>query len=288
MFGKKKMNLNLRAFADLGVEVPDRPLDLSKVMSEEGILHPYIIVTMGRTGSTWLAAALGQIPVINTPNEYFSQEAIKHYGDFSEPQTFENHFRTVLRRYGRSGCFGFKINPRRLNWLSEAIDMQRTFPTDGCGWIEMKRINLVKQAFSYARAKVSGHWHDFAGREEKAEDTAFVSDQFVWQHIIEILEEEEIFRRFTSAYDINPMRITYEEIYDSKDQLLIRVTSHIRDDIDMSSGISSVTDRVTKLKSSGLGDEATFIRRYAGLINYIMTNRDSISCDWVKSQVSKL
>ena len=50
-----KMITTLTVLAEQGVEIPDHPLDLSHVLAEEGITHTFIIVTMGRTGSTWLA-----------------------------------------------------------------------------------------------------------------------------------------------------------------------------------------------------------------------------------------
>ncbi|SDF96492.1 Stf0 family sulfotransferase [Rhodobacter capsulatus] len=287
MFKMKKLNLNLRAFADLGVEIPDTPLDLSGALRESGINYPYVIVTMGRTGSTWLAAALGQIPEMNAPNEYFSQEAIKYYGDFSQPQSFDKYFRSVLTKHGRNGCFGFKINPRRLAWLGDAIDMKATFPMSNCAWIEMKRLNLVKQAFSYARAKTSGHWHNFEGRPQDSGDNPPVSDQLVWQHILEILQEERIFADFCKINSIKPMLTYYEEIYDAKEQLLIRITSYIRSGFDVRPRLEKVRDRVTKLKTADLDEEASFIFRYADEINLIMSERDTIPLNQVEAFVSR-
>lgn len=280
-------NLNAKAFADLGVEVPRAPLDLSGALNDCGIRYPYIIVTTGRTGSTWLAAALEQFPAINPPNEYFSQEAIRHYGDFSAPQSFDTHFRTVLTRYGRAGTFGFKINPRRLAWLAEMIDMSRTFPPQSCAWIEMTRINLVKQAFSYARAKISGHWHDFAGRERRPSHVRAVTDREAWQHILEILEEEQIFARFKQDYGISPLHIQYEEIFDSRDHLLIRVTRRIRPDFDVRPLLPSLKERVSKLESDGQEEEQAFMFRYADLLNHIMSNRDSVALSWITAELGR-
>ena len=274
----------LTAFADLGVEIPEQPLDLSHVLAEEGVTHTYIIVTMGRTGSTWLADAIGQIPAFNHPHEYFSQ--VEYFGDFSAPQSFENHFRTVVRRYSRNGCFGFKINPRRLSWLSEAIDIEATFPATGCAWIGMKRLNIVKQAFSYARARTSGHWHTVVGRSTAPDEIEAVAEEFVWGNLISILEEEKLFEDLVSSNSLKPMRIAYEEVHDSKDQLMIRIASHIREDVDVRPNIASMKYNIEKLKSTGLDEEADFTNRYSRLINSIMSERDTISPEYVKSQVA--
>ena len=279
-----KMSTNLTVLAELGVEMPEHPLDLSHVFAEEGITHTFMIVTMGRTGSTWLADAIGQIPEFNHPDEYFSQ--VRYFGDFSAPQSFENHFRTVVRRYSRNGCFGFKINPRRLSWLSEAIDIEATFPATGCAWIGMKRLNIVKQAFSYARARNSGHWHNFVGRSTAPDEIEAVAEEFVWGNLISILEEEKLFEDLVSSNNLKPMRIVYEEVHDSKDQLMIRLASHIREDVDIRPDIASMKYNIEKLKSTGLDEEASFTNRYSRLINRIMSERDTISPEYVKSQVA--
>ena len=43
---------------------------------------------------------------------------------------------------------------------------------------------------------------------------------------------------------------------------------------------------IEKLKSTGLDEEASFTNRYSRLINRIMSERDTISPEYVKSQVA--
>lgn len=79
----------------------------------------------------------------------------------------------------------------------------------------------------------------------------------------------------------------YEEIYDAKEQLLIRITSYIRSGFDVRPRLEKVRDRVTKLKTADLDEEASFIFRYADEINLIMSERDTIPLNQVEAFVSR-
>ena len=107
--------------------------------------------------------------------------------DAGAHESLGSHLKYVASKYASNGRFGFKINPDRLKWLSEYVDISLTFPQDFCSWIDMRRWNIVKQAFSFARAKKTGKWHSFSNEEStqvaSEGSNVEVSDSDVWSRI---------------------------------------------------------------------------------------------------------
>jgi LPS sulfotransferase NodH len=267
-----------------GVVLPERPLDLSGPIRGLGIRTSYAVVMTGRTGSTWLAGALEQVEGCGAPHEYFAEDTLATYARLEGGVGFGQVVLGVVDRYRTGPTFGFKINPTRLFWLGEHLDLAATFGGLGTRWIDMRRWNVVRQAHSFLRAKRSGVWHLFTDSRSlpltPANPQIEASDQNVWKEVAGILRQERQADAFYAAAGIAPLRIFYEELHDSKAQVLIRVTRHLGIDL-AGSDLRALKDTTAKLATAAdERDEDAFVERHADAINAIMGARAGPPASW--------
>jgi LPS sulfotransferase NodH len=259
-----------------GVVLPDRPLDLSGALQDAGVRQSYIIVMTGRSGSTWLASALKSVPGAGNPHEYFSEEALPWYSRKVDGQSLSDLVTDMFRRHKTGQTFGFKIDPRRLKALSAYMDVAATFEPSHTAWIDMRRWNIVKQAFSFARARRSGRWHAFEGKAQEVAPTSSVTDEEVWTNLNAILMQEREIETFYRRTAIFPLKIVYEEIYDSKPDILMRVLHEIDPNRDWPD-IGQIKGATQKLASEDdAAEELAFLKRHRALVARIMRERDTI------------
>jgi LPS sulfotransferase NodH len=282
MFGNVIHNKNAiyEYLCENNVTLPNVPLDLSSRFADVGVERSYVILMSGRTGSTWLAEALKQIDGFGNPREYFSEQALPYFGDFSSPQSFEEFFLGIIKRNSKSGCFGFKANPQRLFAIQSSLDIAKTFAPSNCKWIYMTRWNIVKQALSFVRAKTSGKWHDFSSamQNNETEITEAILPSMIWREIISILKQEKLAEDFFETSGIKPLRIFYEEIFDSRRQLLMRVSKHISGSTVDVSVLNRMNDATRKLNDLTIDNaEDDFVLKYSSELNEIYQGRISIS-----------
>lgn len=284
-----------KAFLDVKVHLPPVAQDYSPVLRAAGVSSAYVITMTGRSGSTWLASALRQFPGAGQPAEYFSESALRFHGDYSQEQSLSDHIGHLARRYATGGRFGFKINPRRLAWLGEYVDLAHSFAPPFCSWIDLKRRNIVKQAFSFARAHKSGKWHDFtnkaaANTTDSGPGFHPVEDRLVWHHLTMILGQEQQIETFYRTTGFQPLRIFYEEIFDSKAQLLVKTLHHIGAALPDPDALDQTTDGTRKLARDKRADaeEYRFCLRYADLLAMIDGQRADIDVSQLNNRISDM
>jgi LPS sulfotransferase NodH len=276
-------NPTLIALKSRGITIPSEPLDLSRIFKQEKVDRIYAITMTGRCGSTWLAATLNDIPYCGNPVEYFSNEGIPHFGRPDGSGELSQYFQSVVQEKKTGPVFGFKIDHFRLKWLSDVVDVGKTFSKESTAWIDMRRLNIVKQAFSFARAKKSGVWHIFAndvGSKANVSanaETASISFDSVWEEIHNIIQGENYIDKFYFELGVDPMRIFYEELLDSKAQIIRRVIAHIFPDRIFQESISEKD--YTKKLSLNVDDpeEIAFCTRFIRDINEIYLKRSRLS-----------
>lgn len=274
------------------VELPPTALDLSVDLREHGVTQPYIIVMTGRCGSTWLASALSKVPGYANPLEYFTEEGLPYYWKYDGPQSFKDVFLGIASKYSDRGRFGFKINPHRLLWLNHLVDLAKTFPSNNTAWIDMRRLNLVKQALSFVKAKKSGVWHRYKGSSQatSGQDCYDITELDLWREILYIVEAEQLIEKFYNQSNISPLRIWYEEIFDSKSALILRVLKFIDPRIDISNIGNIDLDGDTERLSQGgrIDAELLFISKYCHVLNKIYVNRNSVDVDALRQNLQEI
>lgn len=263
-----------KVLGSLGVELPAAPLDLSAAVAATGIRRSYVIVMTGRTGSTWLATALRQINGAGFPLEYFTDDFLSEFGRSMPRQSVASFVADLVARYNRDGTFGFKIDPMRLSWLEQYVSTVPTFGGPATPWIDMRRLDLVKQAFSFGRAKRSGRWHRFARNPDESNAHVSVPDGQVWHEMGLILRNEQWINAFYARNDLRPLRIFYEELQDSHNHLLRRVLHKIDPGRQWGS-LSHVEDITLKLAAEAdAAEEFEFVTRHIEKLSQILAERD--------------
>lgn len=268
-------NLVSEALTRLGVVLPDSPQDLSEAIRAAGA-NSYVIVTTGRSGSTWLTKALQQVPGGGSPDEFFSNEVLPYVGRNQPGQSLYEFMADIVGRHNTNGAFGLKIDPLRLSWLEDFVMTVPTFGGTNAPWIDLRRWDIVKQAFSYARAKRSGVWHVYSEKSTQPVEYLKVSDKDVLNNMIIILRHEQWIDLFYNKNRLSPLRIFYEELRDSKLHLLSRVLYFLNSKnppID----ITYVRDGTSKISGpEEAKDELEFVSRHVGMINEVMARRATI------------
>jgi LPS sulfotransferase NodH len=283
---EKRPNPITKALLERGILLPEIPVDLSSALRQADVLRPYVICMTGRCGSTWLATALAQIPFCGKPFEYLSEEGIAYYGKPDGSGSFVKFVASIIDDHKTGQTFGLKIDGMRLEWLSSVCDLAQSFPSSTTAWIDMRRLNLVKQAFSFARAKKTGVWHVQATdqnqeeRTQKAQEKIEIPDRAIFKEIVSIIRSEKTMDRFYSSAGLVPLRIVYEELLDSKSTLMLRVLAHLFPKRSFTVEQVAVADGTKKVSSSKNDmDELRFIERNAKILNAVYQLRYDPSVD---------
>lgn len=269
-----------KALLERDILLPETPVDLSQTLRHADVLRPYVICMTGRCGSTWLATALAQLPQCGNPLEYLSEEGIAHYGQPDGSGSFVQYVASIIAQRRTGQAFGLKIDGLRLGWLSSVCDLVQSFPSSTTAWIDMRRLNLVKQAFSFARAKKTGIWHVQATdrnpeeRIQKAQGELEVPDHAIWKEILSIIRSEKAMDSFYASAGLRPLRIVYEELLDSKPTLMLRVLAHLFPDRSFSVEQVTVADGTQKISAAKNDiDELRFIELNAKILNAVYSLR---------------
>ncbi len=216
---RSRNNPIARALEDRGIRIPDEPADFSTALAAAGVQRTYLICMTGRCGSTWLASTLAQLPHCGQPFEYLSEEAIPALRSARWQWRPAAIHHLACADAADQQVFGLKIDGMRLGWLSEICDLGLSFSPRWTAWVDMRRrLNIVKQGFSFARAKASGVWRQYAS--EKAAGSARpartntsaapVEDGEVWNEMVHIVASEkrmdETYRSVALSHSASCMR----------------------------------------------------------------------------------
>jgi LPS sulfotransferase NodH len=186
----------------------------------------------------------------------------------------------LVLRNKEDDVFGFKIDPHRLFQLEKVLDLHKTFSGRYFKWIDLRRWNVVKQAFSYTRARKTGVWHMFSGADSggvaSTTSTVEVVDQEVWADIKRIITAEQSIEKYYSNRGILPMRAFYEELYDSKQEFLSRVLYEINPDR-VWAGTELAVDQTRKISNEINAEmEFDFFKRNINTLSRMMSQRGVI------------
>ena len=127
---------------------------------------------------------------------------------------------------------------------------------------------MVKQAFSFARAKRSGVWHDFgaSGDRNTDQDAQRYPDEFpddkIWSEINLLKRSGDILTDTYEKFGISPFPIFYEEMLDSKVQILNQSFVHLFPNREIPTILDEETGKTRKLASTRMDPvEISFVRR---------------------------
>ena len=224
-----------------------------------------MLVIAGRCGSTWLGRMMQDLRQVGVPLEWFNTQGL--------PELYKKQNARGLADYvhkigARHPVFGFQINPERLFHLEKLIDFRKTFA--GFAMIDLRRRDFVAQAFSFARARKSGQWHNVEGPPPE------VSDAEVWHSIGGIIGNEQRIDRWYVQNRLSPMHLVYEDIVADRHAVMTRILHYIARN-GSRPNYTPPPERQKRNGPDGLDEPLlAFLDRHAGRIEHIHETRAKI------------
>ncbi|MCA8899912.1 MAG: hypothetical protein KDA53_01540 [Hyphomonas sp.] len=210
------MNPYRTFFESQGESFGRKRLDLSDAFPHHPDFRNYMIVIAGRCGSTWLGQMLSDLKLVGVPGEWLNTQGL--------PALYKKRDATSLADYLHKTAalhpvFGVQINPERLFHLAALVNFRKTFA--GFAYIDLRRRGFVAQAFSFARARKSGKWHNLEGPPPE------VSDADVWRMIGGIIRYEQRIDAWYARNRIEPLRLVYEDLLADRHAVILRILFHL-------------------------------------------------------------
>jgi len=181
--------------------------------TRSGVALPYVIFITGRCGSTLLTHLIAESGLAGNPDEFFNEEHIAGLVRDLRATDFPAYFRAVVRHSVTNRRFGFETDPFRFQQLRELVSFPDLFPPRHTVFFWMTRRDVVRQGWSFAKAKKTGLWHRFADGSEKRlhpPSGEAIDDTEWWREIILILTGERFMEDHFAAARIVPYRLDYE------------------------------------------------------------------------------
>ena len=180
----------------------------------------FMILFGARCGSHLLCEGLLEHGAV--ANAFFHPKRIEKAA--ASGSTLQAYYESVLREKAIGGTFGVKGGTYILAHLSLAGE----FPDFLSEWgiVFLKRENLVRQAISRVVGQLTGSWASY-----KAPKRALTDDDFDPRRIASMIKGcdalnnkcEDVFR----VFDLNPLRLTYEELAADQKGVVARVAEHL-------------------------------------------------------------
>jgi len=285
---KPAANPMVASFQHFAGGAPNERMD-SFDWNSHGISIPYVIFFAGRCGSTLLTRLLKSSGLCGLPDEFFNDTAF--YNRSIKANTFPEYFSGLVREHSSHGRFGFEIDPIRFASLRQLLNFTGIFPPEITSLFWMTRRNIVAQAWSFAKAKVSGVWHlDQWGLVPDAVDSGIVTDRDVWREIALVLRGEQSMEAFFSEYDLKPCRIDYEMLVADKNATMIKVLRHL--ECPVTGVIEFLAHNAKETERQTYSDRdkfiALFFDKYRSKLDEIERERNSIDVGklktWLKTE----
>ncbi len=227
----------------------------------------YIICATPRSGSTLLCDLLAGTGRTGAPNSFYRRQSIpnwvRRWGLDPDAPGFERTYLEVARQMGTAGTgmFGMRqmwdhkasmdaVFARLFPDLSELDRLRYAFGT--IRFLYLRRDDLVAQAVSRAKAEQSGLWHQHADgtareqvgiRREPTYDRTQIA-----MFVAEAEADNQQWEDWFTAYDIEPLRLTYETLSADPQETLDRIMA----DFGLDQAVATVKSQ--KLSDAVSGD----------------------------------
>ena len=254
---------------------------------EFGVALPYVIFFTGRCGSALLNGWLAATGLCGRPDEYFNENRALRLVPALGVRDFPAYFHAIIRESASYGRFGVTVDPFRFPQLPELIDLGSVFPRDGSVFFWLTRRDVVGQAWSYAKAKRSGLWHEFSdGREEREPPLsagapgATISDRDWWRELVFILNGEQRMERYFVEAEIAPYRLDYETLIADKTGTVTQILQALSCFPDEIARVRALPDRTRRHRYDDWdAAQLAFRERYLDPLAAIDAQRQMIDVD---------
>jgi LPS sulfotransferase NodH len=181
----------------------------------------YVVASQPRSGSHLLAGMLRSTGEAGVPLEYFHK---RHWSSWvkrsGQPNTLAAFRLLCQRRTTPNGVFGVKTHWRQFQYACQ-LRLENEFRS--ASFVYITRDDILGQAISLCIASQTGSW--VSGQvPEKLPEYSFTAIQ---NSIQTILNERRNWSLFFAISEIQPLRITYEQLTDEPNLTMLKVAELI-------------------------------------------------------------
>lgn len=184
----------------------------------------YVIASLPRTGSTLLARSLWATGVAGAPDEYLNPLQRRRLRRWEGGSTAEYVRALTRHRTSRNGVFGLKIHYPHLERYVLAGGTDLADLLGPLRWVATTRVDLVAQAVSLDLARRTGRWW---GGEPPPPLRIGYDRASIERRLAEIRRGEIGWQRYFRRRGIRPLRLTFEEIVEHREEAVRRVLRHL-------------------------------------------------------------
>jgi trehalose 2-sulfotransferase len=228
----------------------------------------YIICTSPRSGSTLLCKLLAATGFAGNPDSYFHRPSISDWladlgltqkASVPERELLEAIFRAVIAKGTLdAGIFGLRLQRHSFDFFTEKLavlypehsnDAERFQAAFGRTlFVHLTRRDKVAQAVSYVKAQQTGLWHAAPDGTELErlslpQEPAYDANE-IRIRLEEMTAHDHSWERWFGALEIDPLRITYEELSEDPVETLRVMLDHLGLEREAADGVEP---RVAKL-----------------------------------------
>ena len=239
-----------------------------------GKYDAYIICTSPRSGSTLLCKLLAATGVAGNPNSYFHRPSISDWladlgltpkQSVPERKLLEAIFRAAIAKGTlNTGIFGLRLQRHSFDFFTEKLavlcpersnDVERFDAAFGRAlFVHLTRRDKVAQAVSYVKAQQTGLWHVAPDGTElerlsPPQELAYDASE-IGTRLEEMTAHDHGWEHWFDASEIDPLRITYEELSEGPVETLRVVLDHLglegeaADDVEP--GVARLADNISQ------------------------------------------
>ena len=233
----------------------------------------YIICTSPRSGSTLLCGLLAATGVAGRPDSHFHGPSLDRWitvCDLAGRSFASRHdallavFRAVRERgTGGNGIFGLRMQWGSFPAFTDALTDLHPDGPDDAGRIEaefgrtlfvhLTRPDKIDQAISRVRAEQTGLWHRRADGTElerlAAPTEAHYDRGVIARHVDELTTSDVAWNDWFDRQDIDPLRLTYDELARDPAAALARLLAALDLDPGLARGVKLPTAKLADVIS---------------------------------------
>ena len=273
-----------RLLGNIGASgLTESPSDSCVPWSELGLKSAYVIFFTGRCGSTWLSSLLTETGVAGNPMEFLNENVAQRLTN-CHASSLDGYFRNLAGHYSNGGRFGIEVDAERLRDIHSLVDTSALLPCNSLVSFFMYRRDAFGQAWSWAKARKTGHWHERTsttsppGTNAASEATPTLSD--VMQELVRLRSSEEFLLDHIQNHGYDAIPIEYESLVTDPQSTLTSILSAIGvgdDEFDYSR-LSEIKGSTRQLRySDKLKVQREFETTFGGLGRALRTRRLEVS-----------
>ncbi|GIW57025.1 MAG: hypothetical protein KatS3mg082_3429 [Nitrospiraceae bacterium] len=202
-----------------------------------------MIVGTPRSGTYLLCDLLSQLDACGKPHEYFNPTIARAYIPGREHDLLERLLLPAPVGMTDNGIAAVKFFAWNLDEITEKADLFEFYPK--VRFILQWSEDRLAQAISLARARQTHRWQD----AEREQAQPLYDPAAIYRSLLDIALEHERFELFFARQGITPLRISYERLLDSPQEVLTAVCAHIGVKLPPAS-MTGLRPRTTKMRDA--------------------------------------